>query len=192
MDRTPLLTNPGVGQIVSLSATISHGISPSVFTLVIAPQDDFEGAAGDLVLFDGQATIRLVDCKVDRHTFEYNAAGQIWRLQLLDRRWKWRWGAISGFYNARNDDNTIKQLPGNEQTPQQLARLCLAAMGETNFDVSQLPNDARPTVEWDFDLPAETLASLCDQLACRVSCVWTIRSCSRPWAWGPSCRKTIW
>ncbi len=169
MDRYPQFTFPGINQIVSLSLTFSHGITPSVFTLVIAPQEDFEGIAGNLVVFDGVATRTFYDCKVDRHTFEYNEQGQIWRLQLLDRRWKWRWGAISGYYNARNDDNTVKQVPpGNQQSPQQLATLCLKAMGESGFDVGQLPNTALPTVEWDGDLPAEALAQICDDLGCRV------------------------
>ena len=64
-DRAPQFTFPGIAQIVSLSATFSHGITPSVFTLVIAPQDDFEAAAGDLMLSDGVATIAFRDCKVD-------------------------------------------------------------------------------------------------------------------------------
>jgi hypothetical protein len=169
METTPLFTFPGIENIVSLSGTFTHGITPSVFTLVIAPQDDFEGIAGDLVLFDGEATITFADCKVDRHSFEFNAQGQIWRLQVLDRRWKWRWGNISGFYNQRNDDGSLKlTLAGNQQTPQQLAALCLQAIDEVDFDVGDLPNASYPVTQWDNDLAAEALATLCDQLGCRV------------------------
>jgi hypothetical protein len=168
-DRTPLYTFPGVENIVSMSGTFTHGITPSVFTLVIAPQDDFEGIAGDLVLFDGEATITFVDCKVDRHSFEFNEQGQIWRLQVLDRRWKWRWGAISGFYNMRNDDGSLKlTLEGNQKSPQELAALCLEVMEETDYDIGDLPDESRPITEWDQDLAAEVLAQICDELGCRV------------------------
>lgn len=54
------------------------------------------------------------------------------------------------------------------KSPQQLAKLCLDALGETNYDVSELPDTARPYVHWDEVRPAEALARLCDQFGCRV------------------------
>lgn len=45
-DGTPggLASFPGVQQVVSCHVSVLHGISPSVFTLVTAPQDNFVGA----------------------------------------------------------------------------------------------------------------------------------------------------
>ena len=58
--------------------------------------------------------------------------------------------------------------PAREQAPQALATLCLQAMGEQNYDVSALLNDARPEVDWSWTNPAEALQALCEGLGCRV------------------------
>jgi hypothetical protein len=62
----------------------------------------------------------------------------------------------------------VQIVEGTEKKPQALAKLCLKAMGETRFDVSKMPNNTYPEIEWDYDLPAEALARLCDSLNCRV------------------------
>jgi hypothetical protein len=49
-----------------------------------------------------------------------------------------------------------------------LATLLLDAMGETSYDVADLPTDPRPKVEWDYENPAAALASLCDELGFKV------------------------
>ena len=159
---------PGVNQLVAASGALGHGISPSTFLLSLAPQADFAGAGGTLSLVYDTVEIDLPDCKVDRHSLERNAAGLIWRLTILDRRWKWAFGGVAGFYNQRNDDGTIKD--GSEQTPQRLAALLLDAMDEEDYDVDDLPNDQRPATEWELGrfTPAQYLSDLCAQLGCRV------------------------
>jgi hypothetical protein len=75
----------------------------------------------------------------------------------MDRRWKWKFGEIYGHYNQREADGLI--ITATEKTPQQLATLCLQAMGET-ADVSQIPNNAREEVQWIGENPAEALANI--------------------------------
>ncbi|MCX8092493.1 MAG: hypothetical protein N3I86_16450, partial [Verrucomicrobiae bacterium] len=58
---------------------------------------------------------------------------RVYRVRIQDRRWKWRFGQISGEYNVRRDDNQQNFLLGTARNPQQLARLCLDAMGEQNY-----------------------------------------------------------
>jgi hypothetical protein len=157
---------PGITQLVSASMVFHHGISPCTCLLTIAPQQDFAGQGGTLSFFYDGVEIDFPNCKVDRHSFERNASGLVWRLTIFDRRWKWAWGGISGFYNQRNDDGTIKAA--TEMAPQDLASLLLDEMGEEGYDVGDLPNDTRPAVEWDYDVPAQALARLCDDLGCRV------------------------
>jgi hypothetical protein len=41
-------------------------------------------------------------------------------------------------------------------------------MGESDYDVSEMPNLARPLIEWEYEVPARALAALCDLLGCRV------------------------
>ncbi|HEX3725830.1 MAG TPA: hypothetical protein VHV08_06290, partial [Pirellulales bacterium] len=163
---------PGINSLIEASLVLNHGISPSVATLTIAPQAELNTEIGTLEFAFGSVTLTFPDCKLDCSTYERTASGEVWRLSLLDRRWKWRFGQISGSYNCRRDDFSLDRGEhgsiNTERTPQELATLCLQAMGEAEFDVGDLPNDARPSVEWNYDVPAEALAALCDQLGCRV------------------------
>jgi hypothetical protein len=171
-------TFPGVTEIVEASVSFVHGISPSVATLTIKPQLNFIAEGGPLrfyfgSLYSSQVAVEFFDCKVDLNSLQRNNKGEVWQLGILDRRWKWQFGAISGFYNLREGEartgegeDVIKV--GTEKSPQDLARLCFDAMEESDYDVSQLPNEARPEVQWDFEVPMEALAQLCDYLGCRV------------------------
>ncbi len=167
-----LATFPGVNQLVAASITLGHGITPSSATLTIAPQLAFTTEVGTLsFVYDG-LRIDFTDCKVSRSSFERNDRGEIWRLTVYDRRWRWRFGRISGTYNVWRDNFTLARgengTRNTERTPQQLAALCLDAMGESNYDVSEMPNDTRSSVAWDVEVPAQALAALCDSLGCRV------------------------
>jgi hypothetical protein len=162
-----LVTFPGVQQIVDANfAFCAHGITPSVCSLTIAPQYGLVAAVGQLTWeFAGQVQ-RFEQCLADSADFERNAQGLVWRLKILDRRWKWKWGGIRGGYNRRDPDGSV--IEDTEKTPQELARLLLDEMQESGYDVGDLPNDVRPLCEWDSVVPAEALADLCEQLGCRV------------------------
>lgn len=168
---------PGVNQVISASYTLAHGITPGVATLEMAPQPGYIGVGGTLSFQFDQVTLAFPGCKVDSATVEGTGGGYVWRLAILDRRWRWAFGAISGSYNLRHVNGKLVKdgtSPGTqlvwetEKTPQELAALCLVAMGEGLFSVGDLPNDARPTIEWDHEVPAQALAQLCDDLGCRV------------------------
>lgn len=167
---------PGVKQIENYSGTLSHGASPSVHRLDIAPQFGFPKIQGPLTLTFGKVRVTLDDCKIDTASYERSSEGAIVSLAILDRRWKWAFPTITGAYNVRGDDGEIlKDNPGGkdvlddcERTPQQLAELLLDAMGEVGYDIADLPNKTRPTVYWDRSNAARALAELCDQLGCRL------------------------
>jgi hypothetical protein len=167
-----LATFPGIGQLIDASIHFTHGISPSVARLTVVPQSTPPAEAGTLAFHFGGTSLSFPDCKVDYGTLERTTSGEVFRLTILDRRWKWRFGQISGTYNVWGDDFTLRRgqhgAIDTQRTPQELAALCLEAMGETGFDVSDMPNDARPSVEWDHVVPAAALAALCDELGCRV------------------------
>lgn len=167
-------TFPGIENLLSASITLGHGISPDSAQLTIAPQADFATEVGTLAfVFDG-ASVEFPDCKIDRSSLERNGQGEVWQLSVLDRRWKWRFGQISGRYNVRRDDSTIQgggtsaSVADTERAPQELAALYLDAMGESEYDVAALPNETRPPVDHDHDNPAQALADLCDELGCRI------------------------
>ena len=143
-----------------------------------APQTNFAGAGGTLAFtftrdVGSPTTINLPNCKVARAEFSIGPQGRIWRLQILDRRWKWLFPTIAGTYNRKNESGVTINEAGvpirlTRKNPQELATLLLQAMGEVGFDVSGLPTNVAPTVEWDFENAAQALAQLADDHGCRV------------------------
>lgn len=182
-----IATFPGILQIVEASYTRAHGIQPGVAALTIAPQIGIVGELGDLVFAfegtsqNGNTEYIFSGCKLDSFSFKYDIRGLIVRLSVLDRRWKWEFPTVSGTYNMRHESGelvkdlsqtqaqqTANLIWDTEKTPQELATICLEAMGEIDYDISQLPNDARPLVEWDVANAARALEDLCELLGCRV------------------------
>lgn len=173
-----LATFPGVDQIISASITLGHGISPSTAHLTMVPQLTSIAEVGTLRFQLGDSVVEFFDCKADHGTYQRSESGEYWQISLVDRRWKWRFGQISGRYNVWREDATLQTgAPGStegeliantERTPRELAELYLEAMGEENYDVSALPNHTRPPVDHEYDNPAEALAELCDSLGCRI------------------------
>src|SRR5262249_2380883 len=134
---------------------------------VIAPQQDFTGLDGALeIAYDGIPNLVFPNCRLLHHTFDYTPEGLIWRLSIADRRWKWKYGSITGSYNLDWPDGSLNKL--TELDAKGLASLCFDAMGESQYDVSALPGKVRPEVHWDHTNPAQALADLGDNLGCRV------------------------
>jgi hypothetical protein len=158
--------------LLDATVNLTHGTSPSVARLSLVPQATLPSEFGTLTLSFGSVSLELPGCRLDYGSVQRTTTGEISQVSILDRRWRWRFGQISGTYNIRRDDASLEQgqagAISSERTPQQLATLCLEAMAESQFDVSDLPNDARPTVEWDREVPAQALAALCDQLGTQV------------------------
>lgn len=177
MDQA-LVTWPGVERFVSFSGTLQHGITPSVFSLTIAPQSRIVAATGDLVITFGKTKVTLKDCIVDEASYQFDDGGYLVGLQILDRRWKWRYGKISGRYNQTDDAGQILSGAGrdiaadavknSERDPLDLAIYCLLAMGEKDASATDLPGDTRPSVDWDYANPAKSLAEICEACGCRV------------------------
>ena len=166
MANQGFVTYPGIVAYESFSITDVSGISPAVGVMEVYPQFGLPSLFGDLVLTYEDHTITFKDCTIDAASFQRNSGGQIVSVRFLDERWKWKYGWISGRYNIRLPNNDID--PVHEATPQELATWCFEAMGVTNFQVTSLPNDARPNIDWDYANPAQELARLCDDLGCRI------------------------
>ena len=168
-----LVSFPGVDQPESGEYTLAHGITPQIATIQMLPQQDFIGEGGTLTFTYGDVLIEFPDCKVDQTSFKYDQSGFVIGLSVLDRRWKWAFAGaggdgngISGSYNTRREDGRI--IPQRLLGARDLATLCLKAMGEQVYDVSQVPNDVYPEIEWEYELPAQALGDLADSCGCRV------------------------
>ena len=166
-----IATFPGAEAIESASYTRSHGITPSVCTLRLLPQRDFTARDGTLEFNFGNVRLVFPDCRVDQQSLQRDpSSGEVWALSIFDRRWKWAFagsrGPLSGHYNWLGDD--ARPEKAYKRRPQELARLCLDAMGERGYDVSEMPNDFYPEVDWDNANPAQSLADLAEKCGCRV------------------------
>lgn len=158
---------PGINQILSGTFTLSHGVTPSSAIVKINPETNFAVPSGTMsITYGNQRPIEFPDCSIDMSSLQRDGSGQVWSIRIQDRRWKWKFGEIYGRYNGLNPDGRVDV--NTDKTPQELATLLLQAMGETNFDVSDLPNKTRPYVDWLGDNPAEQLESLVESLGCRV------------------------
>ena len=148
------------------TATIGHGISPGVITLHYAPSPFLPTRKGDVLFRFGGLSLRFPECRLMHVSFDVDGSGMMTQvLHIADRRWKWAFGWIRGQYNLREGNNVVR--PTREKNPKELAVLCFKALGETKYDVSAMPTDERPFVDWEQD-PASALSALCDAFGCRV------------------------
>jgi len=161
-----LATFPGIQHVLSARYTLAQGITPGVCHIECAPQAASVAAVGTLTLQFGGVRLEFPGMRTDQASARRGAGGLIYGISLRDRRWKWNHGAIHGCYNDR--DSRGELLAESEREPRQLARMLLEAMGETRFDVSALPNDARPRVAWHGANPAVELANLAEAGGCVV------------------------
>ncbi len=177
---------PGVIAVENCTLTVSHGISPATAVLTMQPQDHFPDAHGNLTIEDGVGAVTFTDCKVDSLVVEQTDNGMVWRLSIVDRRWRWReLGKIEGEYNQL--DPFGKLIPWTIRSPKELAKLCLEEMGESNYDIDNLPpgteqpdplapppinaqggtgvnntSAVNPPVRWDGIPPAHALQQLAE------------------------------
>ena len=158
---------PGIRGYVRWSMTLSHGVTPSVCMIDCVPQGVNPPAVGTLQFTYDRTRITFPDCLVDSARMHRDTQGNIVGVTILDKRWRWRYGNISGFYNRRKKNGAIDKA--TEKSPQDLAKLLFQAMNEPRYDVSGMPNEMRPECDWDFANAAQELAELCDDLGCRIA-----------------------
>lgn len=164
MDPQGILVYPGINAVKRARYTQGHGETPDVITADIVPQDlGTISASGTAVFSFGGTTVALPNCAIDFASLSMTTSGHVERLRILDRRWAWRFGSISGQYNLRLLNGTLL----NEKNPRELAAILLQQMGET-FDVSMIPTDGRPHVNWVCANPADELSKLADLVGCRI------------------------
>ncbi len=181
---------PGIIGVRSCTYTVSHGITPGRAVLTTLPQQDPPDLEGPLVITDQVNTITLANCKVDSIHADGPSPGFTWRLEIVDRRWKWKspisWLAgqwnipdPSGLMSRPPPDiqgpiigSEVKVIPWTIRQPRDLMEDCLKAMGESGYDVSAVPNtlavNRLPAVTWDYTNPALALQQLTEALGYRI------------------------
>lgn len=141
---------PGIKQIVSASYSRSHGNTPDVCQIEMAPQSldpsdvdytpiepdgflvfQFDAESAEVNSLGNRSTsttqILLQGCRPDKVAVRRTANSRTWSIPIYDRRWKWKFGSFSGHWNVKK--NGIIEAR-KERTARQLADMCLEAMGE--------------------------------------------------------------
>ncbi len=191
---------PGIQQIVSASYSRSHGITPDICTIEMAPQPLSPKDAGYVPIepdgyllfqFDkytnntvtGTTQILMQGCRPDKASVRKSDTSENWTIPIYDRRWKWKFGDFSGHWNIKKNGVIEKR---KEKTPRELADMCLEAMGELNYDTTALDDleklkklsyrkAVRPEVHWDHIAPAQALDELVTSVGYRVCLGWDER-----------------
>jgi hypothetical protein len=153
----------GIYQVRRFHLSIGHG-GAVVCQLDVLPQFGIPPSDGELFVTDGFQALRIPGCRLDRASIVYSTSGHIVRVRILGPTWKWRLAGIDGVYNVPRADGSIE--PGTERTPRELATLLFQAMRVPYFDVSGLPNQTRPFVNWRGHLAFPELTTLCHNLGC--------------------------
>lgn len=187
---------PGLNTYFDAYMTLGHGIMPSTCILTCPAQNNPIAAFGDLVWRSGRTIIRFPACRIDKIEGTIDPTrGPIWQITILDRRWRWAFNTVEGWYNVRQSNLAIRN--GTEKSTHELAKLCLDAMGEKNYDLSLMPKESelgrgkpriadrpgtrkqaaaarvafefKPEVHWDPPVnAAQALHDLCETVACRI------------------------
>lgn len=176
MASAPVITFPGIEAVRFAHVVRAHGVTPSVISLTIAPQQTLVQRIGDLTISYEGTKLTIPDCIVDSGNIHMDPTNRIVGLTLLDRRWRWQFAQINGVYNHRNPTGDIDPATRME-LPRLLWALYLAmeAPDETWWKegtYDQTATDIYPEVQWNYSSAALELAALCDTLGYRVILAW--------------------
>lgn len=150
-------------KIISGEFTLSRGVLPSIATLRILPQDLPSLSVGNMTITDGTTTLTFPNCAADTANIRrvHGSDGWRWHLQVMDRRWKWKGGKITGRYNVRKANGDV--IAETQKEPHELMTLLFAAMGESNYFLDAVPLHFYPCVDWNLADPATELLKLCER-----------------------------
>jgi hypothetical protein len=155
---------------------MTWGIQPSIAVIEMAPQNNFPAEGGELVFWYGGTVIRIPDCRIDKASVRVDERGQIVSLSIFDWRWRWAFPTISGYYNYTDyETGPVNQINpsgaidiARVRSARELADLCLKAMGEKNYDISALPSNVFPAVDWACENAATALQQIASECGCAV------------------------
>jgi hypothetical protein len=161
----PTISFAGLVGIDAGEITVSRGATTDVNYLTTPIVDQVPEKVSDLVIEYNGETLTLTDCAVADCAVHGSEDNQYLRVVFLDRRWKWALTEIVGKYNIRKNKNSLL----HEKTPHELVELLFAAMGEVDYDITDLPNVTRPYSDWRNSRCDTELNEILTALGCDIA-----------------------
>lgn len=166
MVDTAFITFGNLVGITAGSFSLTPGFVPSVAILQLPYRNNLAIPTGPnpLSLVFNNQTLTFPDCIADSASVSGSASGRLMvNLRILDRRWRWQYGEISGVRNLRLSDGSIAS--GTEMNARELANQLLTAIPEPNVGGGNLvPLNVFPEVSWISAVPAVELENLISPL----------------------------
>jgi hypothetical protein len=170
------VTFPGLSNIFRAEGVFTRGTLPNSIVVLCAPQDSLRLGYGELTFNDGAGgSFTLPNCLPVLSTLKrISLTGPLasvigawaWSLVMLDHRWRWSRVTISGEFNRRNADGSVEE--STRATPGAIATLIFEELGEAAYDVSRMPANVYPYVNWRETACDLALAELCHACVCEV------------------------
>ena len=169
-----MISLPGLSYPLNATAVLLRGPSPSRILGLAAQQATVTSPVGTLSLhsngsyyhFPGAASVSYhVRQSMRRH------GEPVLSVSYEDRRWKWRYASVSGCFNERLPNCSIKfspTHPGYRRNARELFTFVLNAAGDGTADVSSVPSNIYPRCEWHDEPCDEALAQLCAACRCTI------------------------
>lgn len=178
----------GIRGVQNVTYTLSRGGQPSLCTLQVPYEPDLPKKLtpepSTMFFTDGVRSVSFSKCVVNDISPSISDSGElVWQIGIVDRRWMWAFGQVSGEYNypevllsaAQSAEKKAeeKKKGGKEPKskradkiirPLSLRELCsflLTQMKEKDFDVTRVPDDTYPYVNWNLVVPGHALDELC-------------------------------
>jgi hypothetical protein len=156
----------GVQEPLHVQYADREGFCPGAITFTMRPQPGWNPGLLTIELNLNSFNYTLVDCTVQSVSESVNGGEIVWQVSALDRRFRWKYGIVSGMYNRYLETGAIWKR--NEKNPQELLKLLFEAMGEKKFDVSRAPTKQRYEMRWEEANAATEADELCRRLGCRL------------------------
>lgn len=159
MTLVPRMTFGNVKGVESMTFALGRGVQPSVCSFSVPVGVELDRVPKTLTISDGVRSVQFTQCLLQHAVPSTDGSGlSSQSCAVADRRWKWKYGQVSGKYNVRKRGQILEET---KRTPRELAELCFEAMGERKYDISKMPNDILPFIEWDMETPDAALDQLC-------------------------------
>jgi len=195
----------GIEASSGFSFTLQRGISPSTVNVTMKANTELADIPkyGSLLVTSGDVVIdpeicMWVDGDIEKKT---SRSGDLITFTLKDRRWRWKYGFYTARYNQPDKEGIPDPDPTTKKNALEIFTELRAALGgsyrtsadntflsgidsyeqvwgenDDTFDISNVPNDIYPAVDWEMINPAQAMQELCDELGLCIILQWDGRA----------------